>query len=157
MVTAGTETSDGFPISSRRTAVSRLETGLWELFARTPNRDHVKTGDNLVVYATRTSRRECGAFIGSAVVTEAVRDVKTIRRATSTHYKPAPSSAVLLRLGQVRVFKTPVTMELVRNRLSFIPKHNKWGVVFLGGCVRITAGDFNALIESANTSGSETE
>jgi hypothetical protein len=152
LVSAASVLHDGSLLSSRETARRRLEKRMWALFARTPNRDHVKVGDKVLVYATRQSKRESGAFVGVAEINEVLSDSRSVRIAARNIDSATDSVAMLLNLGKVIVFNSPIAIERVRHKLEFIPKHNKWGVVFLGGCVRVSMTDFSVVLSHSSHS-----
>ena len=57
----------------------------------------------------------------------------------------------ILALNDVEIFKNPVAIASIKNRLEFVPKNTiKWGCVLQRGAKRISEADANLIIREAN-------
>lgn len=145
VLTASTgEYSDGRKAHSTEIAIGRLTRGLWALYANTRNRAAIKKGDRVLGYATG------GLFVGSARVADVQRSESKLRGWKDGPLLVfSPASAILV-LDEVDVFPSPLEIKPLKDRLEFVPKHEKWGVVLLGGALRISEADWNLIAAHAN-------
>jgi hypothetical protein len=124
-----------------------LKIGKWSLYRRTPNRARLKNGDLVLIYAAGT-KAGGGTFVASATVAH----VGPPPRWSTGQDADIPSDLPVgvLDLTEIRVFEDPPEIQLIRDELSFIPKHNKWGAVLQGGCKSIDKTDYETIVRCAN-------
>jgi hypothetical protein len=136
------ESVNGLRIASRAVARDRLHRGAWALYENTRNRESIRVGDRLLIYATG------GLFIGSATVAEVVRSSSRIRQWKDGDLLVLSPVAAVLIFSNVEFFDEPVVIQDLLSQLSFVPQHKKWGVVLLGGALRIDKSDWD-IVQSA--------
>jgi hypothetical protein len=138
------EYSDGRKAHSNEVAIGRLTRGSWALYANTRNRAAIKKGDRVLGYATG------GLFVGTARVADVQRSESKLRGWKDGPLLVfSPASAILV-LDEVDIFPSPVEIKPMKDQLEFAPKHKKWGVVLLGGALRISEADWNQITTHPN-------
>lgn len=143
LVATDTETVDGDCRAGYEVARERLCRGLWALYRRTPNRERIKTGDEIVVYAAG-SKRGGMCFVGSATVSQALVPGRPLENFDGNLLSDAPVRVIELK--HVNLFDEPLSIREVRDELAFISQHKRWGVMLQGGCRRISSEDYEAIV-----------
>lgn len=101
----------------------------WLIGRRTPHREILAEGDKVLFYQ--------GGEEGRKVVASA-------ELASSLHSDNADSFA---EIKNIEVWKKPVDMNALIDRLSFIKNKKHWGVYLQGGVVRIAEKDYNMIVK----------
>jgi EVE domain len=144
LVAADTEDVHGAKISAYQVARSRIRASRWFMYQRTPHRSRIKAGDAVLIY-TAGSKPGGGQIIASATV-------KRVDEISGKAVSPEGDlltevPVVSLTLEQVQEFSRSVAIREVRDMLSFIPKHQRWGAVLQGGCRAITRNDYETVMD----------
>lgn len=128
----------GTPMGGDKAARALLDARIWPLHKHTPCRNRILPSDRLVIY------------IAGAMTILAHTTVVTFR---DPHDLKLPLLLddichVILGLGDVTYIQPAPTLRnsAFREKLSFVPRHSKWGVVVMAGARRISKLDFDLLI-----------
>lgn len=135
--------------SAYQLARYRLGRKEWGLNARTRYRRQIRTQDRVLIYAS--GRRELGmSFVGSAVVATDPQPVLSPAEVDSPEGHSQHQHISSVKLTDVVIFDTPVSVRPILKRLSFvkISKGGRWGTSFLGGVARIARNDYNTVLDS---------
>lgn len=137
----------GRDVSAAEVALTRLRDRRWGMYKKTRNKDVITKGDRLCVYAS--GQKPGGmSFIGTAVVGDPIDVRKWKYSDFNQHYLSEPPFK-MFELDEIIVFKKPVKISDVRDSLSFIPRHSKWGVVMYGGCRPLSDEDFEKIVAAS--------
>jgi hypothetical protein len=138
------ETIEGKKVPSQNIAARRLDAGQWSLYAKTPHRSEIKSGDELIVYVAGPTGRK---FIARATAGDISSNWKNY--ALDDDILNEPPVAVLF-LKNVEYFSRSVLINDIKSSLDFFPKNtNKWGCVFQRGAKRISESDANKILKNA--------
>lgn len=144
LIAAKAESCDGLYISAETLAARRLRAGRWGLYAKTPHKSELRTGDQLIVYLAGEGERR---FVASATVSEVdFKDQSNDADGDALTDLPV----AILKLREVRNFKNHVSIIDIKDRLDFIPKSTtKWGCVLQRGLKRLSEADANTIMEAS--------
>ena len=138
--------------SAYELALYRLSRKQWGLNQRTRNRKYVKKGDRLLVYAGG-EREHAKCFVGCAVAgTKAMLTPYSERTQVNVpEGNVAAPSDYFIRLNQIRLFQTPISIRSIIHRLSFVtsPNSPRWACRLFGGTLKISAKDYNLIFRAA--------
>lgn len=147
MVTSDGETANGKKILAHALVSWRLKRSLWPLYAGTKNRAAVRPGDKLAFYQGGTGPGR-QTIIGWAEVAQ-VLEGRTVNE-IDPHYSLSSPCKTALRLGNLVLFETPVSLRHLIGKLELLPSGMKhWGVIVMGGCRRLSSSDFETILEAA--------
>lgn len=107
----------------------RLAKRLWPVFIRTANADKLTKGDRIVFYKAGTGNH---VFAGVSSVESMV--------------KQEPKRYV--KLSNIDLWKKPVDITTIFEKLSFIKNKYAYGVYLVNGIKKITKEDFDAIVSS---------
>jgi len=113
---------------------SKVNTGLWEIFKKTPNREKLAVGDSIVFYKAGTDGKK---FIGSASI--------------MTGLKELTPSKYFLEMKNVSVWENQVAVIHIIEKLDFIKNKKNWGNYFQGGVRSISEHDLLAIANHDST------
>lgn len=138
--------------SAYAVALYRLMRSQWGLNARTRNRNVIKPGDHVVVYAS--GRRLNGmCFVGKAIVKNAAQPTTLVQKKILSDPSGLNkiASEYYLSLEKTVVFNRPVEIRPLLKSLEFIknPESSRWGLPLVGGTLRISERDFATILKSA--------
>ncbi len=132
--------SAGARLSARAAADRLLDALIWPLWAHTPCRKKVRTGDAVAVYLAGPGNR---TVIATADVIDKIDWQKSMLRSYPLVLSGTPT--VVLRLGNVRRLVTPLPIAQRLDALGFISRGPKWGAALMGGMRSLSHGDFSLL------------
>lgn len=128
----------GVPMGGEKAARALLDVRLWPLHKHTPCRNRILPSDRLVIY------------IAGAMTILAHTTVVALKDPTDVKLPLMVDDIchIVLGLGEVTYLQPAPTLRdrLFRERLSFVPRHHKWGVVVMAGARNISKPDFDLLI-----------
>lgn len=131
----------GARLDAQTSAMQLLNSRVWPLWRRTPNRTRVAAGDAVAIYLAGNGESR---VIGRAVVERVGTWNRQLANAYPLLLDGEPVS--VLHLTSAEIFDRAVDVRAVLPRLSFIrPGLKKWGVHFTGGMRALPAGDFGLL------------
>ena len=107
----------------------RIDEKTWPIFRKTPNRNRLRVGDNIIFYKSGTNGKK---FIGKASIES------NLQRVDQFDYS--------LKLSGIKVWKKPVKVSKVINNLEFISDKTFWGRYFQGGVRSINDSDFEVIL-----------
>jgi predicted RNA-binding protein len=137
----------GHSVSALEVVLARLKDCRWGMYKNTRNKGVIATGDRLCIYAS--GQRAGGmSFIGTATVGNFLQNLQWRVSDFNNHYLAEPPIK-LFELTDVVTFTKPLKIKDVRDSLSFIPTHAKWGVVMYGGCRQISDDDFELIVRAS--------
>ena len=141
----------GSTISAYRIANERLKRTMWPIYKGTRNRMAISASDRILVYLEGI-KEFSQTFVAHAEV-EKLEEVG--RHVTAVDPEDiltltAPPYRVLRMKNVVRLLP-PVEIRPIKDRLSFLPKSNRWRAALERvGCKRIPASDFEVVVSQRN-------
>jgi hypothetical protein len=132
--------------SALQLAKYRLQSGFWGFNESTPHRKRIQVGDRFLVYLSGT-RQNGRCFIGSAMA-KAFPYKTTNKSLDSQDPRWDRGSRILLPLGEVEFFDTPVHISRVVGGVKFIPQERQeiWWHFLRSGCRLIQECDYKAIL-----------
>jgi hypothetical protein len=145
LVVTDSEGVNGNRIRALDIAMERLRLNRWPLYRHTGNRKLIGAGDQCLVYLGGN-----GPLAQHFLAVVNVANINETRRASAgldellIGYVPVS----VLQLMKVERFSTPMAINPLLGRLQLTAGIKKWGVMFQGGCQKISASDFSAIMRS---------
>lgn len=118
-----------------------LKKNVW-IFKR---KHSINRGDVLLVYLS--GKREYGGHVvADFIANSGIKYIEEYNGKISFVFKEF-NPEYFIRIKKARLFKKPVKLETVKNRLQFIPNpnHLKWGVALMKSLKEIDKVDYNLL------------
>ncbi len=144
LVTVDPDVSGGGTGRARDLIDARLESGVWPLYERTPNRSRISAGSKVAFYVGG-KRDGSRRIVATAVIAETKRYRPGAPRPDPPEFL-TETPDVLLLLEQIKVLKDPVVLRDVLPQLSICPKNMKtWGCILMGGVRAIPRADWKIL------------
>lgn len=144
LIASSSEDIDGNSVSALEMAHRRLDSKTWGLWANTPHKKEIASGDMLLIYIAGARGKQFIGIANAAKVTFGKQSYTGDGNALTD-----PPCAVL-SLTNVRHFEYPVLISGIKDKLNFIPKNViRWGCVLQRGVKRISRHDAAAILEEA--------
>ena len=128
-------------------AEHRIENGEWPFYQQTPNRKRIVEGEKCLIYIAGT-KKNSQSFVAKFTVS----GLRTSQlRKTDTYAIDAINGvpSLYVAMSDCTIFRSPIGIRALLSRLEFIPRNvTKWGCVMTSGCKKISAKDFNTIIEA---------
>jgi hypothetical protein len=140
--------------SAYEVACDRLKRGVWGLNAGTRNRNQLRIGDKIVVYAS--GRRAGGmSFIGGAQIGSLPAPVSCAelgREISGSSLRFGRIPDYWVRLVKCQKFVQPVPIKSLKFNLDLVtnPLSPKWAIRLVGGTLRISAKDYHTILAAAS-------
>lgn len=144
LIAADTPNSRGRIIPANDVVEERLCRGLWPLYSGTRNRKAIREGDVVLMYVAG-KRHNAQSIVAEAVVSSNT-PVGRRRPAVDPEEVLSDAPEYVLKLSRIQAIG-PVGIRPVLNRLSFKSSQSRnWGLLFAGGCRRITSKDYAVIV-----------
>ena len=114
--------------------VERIDKKAWPIYHRTPNKNNIKVGDQVVFYKAGNEGQK---FIGSAEISS---ELKKINNLTYS-----------IGLTNTKVWKKTVSIHDLLEKLTFIGNSQLWSTYMQGGVKRISDSDYALLVAKSKT------
>lgn len=134
---------DDVKIPALQIAKERLLDGRWNLYKATRNREAIRAQDRVLIYLAG-KHLHAKHFFAKATVSEVATPGRAARN-NEEIWEEKPSKILVLK--DVELIG-PIHIKDKFSQLSFIPNHNKWGVVLMGGCRNISREDYEAVLRT---------
>lgn len=105
----------------------------WSIGRKTPNRRRLSEGDKILFY--QGGEEDGGRVVASAELASSLQQ--------------SEGSDSFVKLKNFEVWKTPVNIRALIDKLSFIKNKRHWGLYLQGGIIKIAEGDYNKIIRKA--------
>jgi len=135
-------------LSARDLCMSRISKSAWPLNRRTPNRHKLMAGDRVIFYLAGA---RAGVFAGTATLSSAafIPSLSTKREMMATDDESL-GSEFLITFEGVEMFSAPLQVRSIIGRLEFLAgAGRKWGVRLQGGVKKISAKDYETIVQGA--------
>ena len=136
----GTEKKEGIEIYRQR-----MTDAFWGIGEKSSNRDYLEPGGLVVFYL---AGRKGHAFIGTCTLASSYYELGKEERKRLLH-GPFFQSDHGVRLAEIDVWKTPVSIHPLIKRLPLIKDPKIWGTYLQGSIRRISETDFNIIVGSS--------
>jgi len=132
-------------VPSYKISSYRLKNKVFPLYSGTKRQTFLKPNDSFIFYLAGRRKQVAYSFVAYGTIEGVV---------TNDHYSEdelhlsAPIEKIV-KLKPIVEYK-PVSIYLVKDKLSFITKKKKWGSSMQGGIIKITKEDFNIIVKEMN-------
>ncbi len=134
---------NGQNYSAREVFEQRMKDRFWGLDERTPNRNNVAPGDQIIFYLGNPEK----SFGGTAVLKSAsITPSPTERETLSHHTQKVYQFDYGVWLDQIKIWETPRFVPDLVDQLDFIENKQYWGAYFQGGVRGISEEDFREIL-----------
>jgi len=113
--------------------IGRDQSALWEIGKKTVNKQQFSPGDQIIFYQGGKSGQ---TLIGTAEI------ASKLRRSQN------PINDYV-KIHKISLFKHPVPIKPVLNKLSFVRNIQYWGLYFKGGIIKLTKNDYLTFLTYA--------
>ena len=133
-------------LKAKDIALERISAGEWPIYKGTAWRGKMEKGDRCLFYLAG-SGEEAQHFIGQAEICKCAVAARRWREPMETLItEPA---AEVVHLESIGLYRRPVSVRALLDRLSFIRDRKRWGLYFIGGVRAISVEDFELVREEA--------
>ena len=135
---------EGHFLPARAVYDKLMQTGIWGINERTPNRRELLTGTKLVFYQ---AGKEGQKFIGTAEISKNIYLLSEEEIAKRKLQSVLFDGEYAILLKNIISWKQPKPIQDLVGRLDFIKKEKIYGVYLQGGVRKIEALDYKKIIE----------
>jgi hypothetical protein len=143
LIASDTEDQQGKRLTADEVIRQRIFNKQWEIYKRTKFKDLLKNGDICLFYAAGR-KANSQHIIGEGII-------KNIHSHSlkSTNYVNLENPQKYIEFDKVVTYEFPIDVKTKLDKLTFIPKNRqKWGMVFMNGCRKISSADYVSLTET---------
>ena len=113
--------------------IGRDHSALWEIGKKTVNKQQLSPGDHIIFYQGGKSGQ---TLIGTAkIASKLQRSQNPINDYVKIH--------------NISLFKRPIPIKPLLDKLSFVKNLQYWGLYFKGGIIKLKKADYSTLITDA--------
>jgi predicted RNA-binding protein len=135
--------ADGELLAGEDILQQRMKDGFWGLAEKTPNRNSLQQGDQVVFYVGNPIK----AFAGRAVLAGESFKLSEEERDRYSHGKNFYRAEYGVRLEQIQLWERRVAVESLVPHLRFIENKEFWFAYFQGGVRQVSEEDFRSITE----------
>ncbi len=132
-------------VPSLKLSSYRLQKKVYPLYQRTKYKNLLKPNDSFIFYVAGKRKAVTCSFVAYGLIDEIV--VNHNYDEDDIHVSSAIEKIVKLKSI---VENKPVSIYLLKDKLSFVSKKPKWGSSMQGGVIEITQEDYNLIINEMN-------
>jgi len=130
-------------------AKGRVTHGYWPFYQSTSHRKELQAGDNALIYLageTKYSQK----ILGWVRIEGIEQNVRKIPKFESALVVPKPTDIALIT--KYIFFDELIPIKPLVSKLSFILNPEQWGKYMQGGCKKISADDFDVVLNATKLS-----
>ena len=132
-------------VPSFKIASYRIKNKVFPLYTGTKHQTLIKPNDSFIFYLAGRRKQVSFSFVAYGKI-EGV-EINDNYSEDDMHLS-APIEKIV-KLKPIVEYK-PVSIYLVKDKLSFVTKKKKWGASLQGGIIKITKEDFDTIVKEMN-------